>query len=333
MPEPPVDCVAPIATTPVTTCPLCGSAGEVAYRNLRDVLFGVPGAWTLRECGNPSCGLLWLDPMPQPAEVGRLYAHYYTHVVPESDTDGPATSGASRGLQRAGFRLLWGRHARKRLNDFYLRRKGGGRLLEVGCGDGRRLARFRAGGWTVEGQEVDAKAAQVAKDRFGLDVHLGELADLNLPADRYDAVALNHVIEHVHEPAELLGECRRLLAPGGRLIVITPNSAALGRRTFGPYWRGLEPPRHLHIFNRQALAALAARAGFVRYQTWTTAAKAETFAQGSLMIARQTSGGSHATAVRMRPLGSSAFTFQMRAWLRSWFDRGSGEEVVLSAYK
>lgn len=60
-----------------TSCPLCGTAGEAIYEDLRDSLFGAPGLWGSRAC--PACGALWLDPRPTRASIGEAYRTYYTH--------------------------------------------------------------------------------------------------------------------------------------------------------------------------------------------------------------------------------------------------------------
>jgi len=78
----------------------------------------------------------------------------------------------------------------------------------------------------------------------------------------YRHITLSHVIEHVHDPLKLLRQCFELLAPGGRLWLQTPNLRSLGHAVFGPAWRGLEPPRHLVLFDRATLMAALAGAGF-----------------------------------------------------------------------
>ena len=62
-----------IATEDKPCCPLCGVPGHLLHDALTDELFGVSGAWRMRKCDQPDCGLLWLDPMPQPSEVGKAY--------------------------------------------------------------------------------------------------------------------------------------------------------------------------------------------------------------------------------------------------------------------
>lgn len=62
---------------------LCGREGDVLYQGLRDRLFGAPGTWALWRCPDQRCGLVWLDPRPVPADLGRLYAEYFSHAVEE----------------------------------------------------------------------------------------------------------------------------------------------------------------------------------------------------------------------------------------------------------
>jgi len=92
-------------------------------------------------------------------------------------------------------------------------------------------------------------------------VQLGSLEQQKFPAESFDAVTMSHVIEHVPEPIQTLSECARILRPGGRLFLWTPNHSSLGCRVFGKHWRGLEPPRHLHLFSPRSLKSLLNKAG------------------------------------------------------------------------
>lgn len=148
----------------------------------------------------------------------------------------------------------------------------GKRLLDLGCGDGSFLALMRDAGWHVTGIDPDAKAARTAQERFGLTVIVGSLQDAGFPNQSFDAVTLSHVIEHVHDPVALLSECRRVLKPGGRAVIVTPNIRSLGHRRFGASWRGLEPPRHFNLFSSQTLRNCCQRAG-LSVQTLRTSAR------------------------------------------------------------
>src|SRR5690349_10815690 len=80
-----------IRARPCPTCSVCGSRGESIYRDLNDVLFGAPGSWSISRCTNEQCGLLWLDPQPDPEDIGLAYANYYTHSTSANGASLPRT--------------------------------------------------------------------------------------------------------------------------------------------------------------------------------------------------------------------------------------------------
>jgi SAM-dependent methyltransferase len=205
-----------------------------------------------------------------------------------------------------------------------------GRLLDVGCGDGRFLAAMRAAGWQVRGVEPDARAARAARERLGIAVHAGTLESAELPAASFDAIAMSHVIEHVSDPVATLRECRRLLAPGGRLVAITPNLASLGRRRFGPAFIHLDPPRHLHLFSAGGLRACAQQAGLAVARCRTTAREARGAWAESRLIRRhgvlpEGSPDKRRLALRVRALGFELLEHALCRVL------DVGEEIVLIA--
>jgi 2-polyprenyl-3-methyl-5-hydroxy-6-metoxy-1,4-benzoquinol methylase len=262
---------------------LCGGEGRLIYSGQKDRLFGATGAWDFKVCSNQECRLVWLDPMPITEDLGKAYANYYTH-----GTNGPVRRAgllkrmlalAQRGywaqkyhyeigsqpfLARILGRLLYLSPVRRREADGGVRCLSAvpqGRLLDVGCGSGEWLGEMRQRGWTVEGVDFDESAVKLAREA-GLKVESGSLEEQHYPDDSFDAVTLNHVIEHVPDPVRTLAECARILKPAGKLVLFTPNSASLGHRLFKDSWRGLEPPRHLHIFSTKSMRRTLTAAGF-----------------------------------------------------------------------
>jgi len=162
-----------------------------------------------------------------------------------------------------------------------------GKLLDLGCGNGRYLALMRDAGWDVTGVEPDPVAAKTAQEEFGIPVTVGTLQDAGLPAGSFDAITLSHVIEHVYDPIALLSECRRLLKPEGKAVIVTPNIKSLGHRKFGISWRGLEAPRHLFIFSLTTLRVCCEMAGLHVQSIRTSARSAGLIWQESEMIKRK----------------------------------------------
>ncbi|OHE58695.1 MAG: hypothetical protein A2Z47_14375 [Thermodesulfovibrio sp. RBG_19FT_COMBO_42_12] len=321
-----------LRTRPFPACYLCGSQGEPLYSDLKDHLFGAPGEWSFKKCPNSECGLVWLDPMPIEEDIAKAYRDYYTHKKESKDK---ADLGLEIILKKIIKLLYKGillitliRRERRRHNLMYLDKTKPGILIEVGCGDGSRLNKIRKLGWEVEGQEVDPQAANIARSKYGLSVHMGDLKSLRLKESSFDAVIMNHVIEHVHDPVDILRECHRILKPNGMLVVITPNIESYGHRYFGADCRMLEPPRHIHLFSQKTLSRLAFEAGFQSIKVWTTASDAESIARGSYKIRSYKTGGESVLSGFV-----SSILFQMRASILHLFQPDSGEECVLKAYK
>ena len=100
----------------------------------------------------------------------------------------------------------------------------GRRALDAASGEGYGLDILRAGG-AIEavGVDLDTAAVEHARERYGLEVHVADVAELPFPDDRFDLVVSFETIEHVPDPARVVGEFRRVLADDGHLIVSTPN--------------------------------------------------------------------------------------------------------------
>ena len=264
----------------VLTCPVCGSnKRQLAYAGLTDrIFYCAPGSWNLYRC--EGCNSAYLDPRPTLSSIGLAYSNYYTH----SQTGSVDSAKASwwRQWRIAQRNLFLNKHygydlkpaakmsfflSSSRQRRFYrytgqLRFTGpGARLLDIGCGNGSFLRQMRSLGWQVCGIEPDSKSAEQAQ-AAGLDVRIGLLAQFPMTEAQFDAITLFHVIEHLHNPMETLQLCWKLLKPGGQLVILTPNYEASGREYFGPDWRGLEPPRHLVLFNEKSLWAAMERCGY-----------------------------------------------------------------------
>jgi SAM-dependent methyltransferase len=180
----------------------------------------------------------------------------------------------------------------------------------------------------VQGQEVDENAAHRARSIFGVPVFCGPLDQSGFHDEQFDAVVMNHVIEHVHDPVGLLRQSKRLLKPGGHLISITPNASGWGHKRFATSWHGLDPPRHLFLFSRNTMERMASVAGFRDVRTWTTAARSVWIVGGSLRIER--GEAVHSIGPLITRAIRQAF-LQLQAVLVRRADPNAGDECVLSA--
>jgi SAM-dependent methyltransferase len=77
-----------------------------------------------------------------------------------------------------------------------------------------------------------------------------------------DVVTLWNVLEHLYDPKATLLEIRRILRPGGLLVIALPNLDCLDAHIFGPAWSGYDVPRHLYVFSEATLTRMLAQTGF-----------------------------------------------------------------------
>ncbi|MDP1674933.1 MAG: class I SAM-dependent methyltransferase [Burkholderiales bacterium] len=246
-----------IRVEPRPSCMICGSDGEPLYDALLDHQYGVSGQWSLRKCRSKICGLVWQDPMITAGDLPLAYKSYYTHGNPSSFSSDNFWGRSFSFLDRRIASVLGLVPERNRYRNGFLDDCPPGSLLDIGCGNGDFAANMRLQGWSVRGTDADPEAAGAVARTHGFEVDVGELTDLAYPGESLDAVTARHVIEHIREPEAFLRECWRILKPGGRLVLVTPNVASLGHQIYRQHWQGLEPPRHMFLYDTRTLHALA----------------------------------------------------------------------------
>jgi 2-polyprenyl-3-methyl-5-hydroxy-6-metoxy-1,4-benzoquinol methylase len=271
-------------------CPACGAtARQTVEADVPDFRYGVPGRWSFVRCAN--CRLVCLaEPLDDPREgYPTTYSQHRPFLV------APLPAGRSLKDQlRKRFLADHGYPAAAPVLPRWLSRPlltvppvsvlagygfalfpravPGGKLLDVGCGNGRFLSLMSALGWVVHGIEPDPGSAEVARRLLGRPVH-AELSSAPFPPETFDVITLNHVLEHVSNPTEVLSLCHCLCRRGGRIGIVVPNWRSLGHRVFGRHWYGLEPPRHVAMWERGTLVEQLERAGFHVQRARTTSAR------------------------------------------------------------
>jgi 2-polyprenyl-3-methyl-5-hydroxy-6-metoxy-1,4-benzoquinol methylase len=334
-----------IRTEEVPACLLCQTQGKPLYEGLRDRLWGATGVWGFRQC--PQCGLIWLNPRPIPEDVDKVYAHYQTHAddVARYELESwrgktklalysaaPGYSGLADGWgwRWLGWVLSWVPLLKdiRELGIMCLSDVKKGELLDVGCGNGIFLFLMKKAGWDVQGVEPDPVAAKRVAEHFGVAVTEGTLPGVGLPDTWFDVVTLSHVIEHVHDPIGLLRECRRVLKPGGRMVIVTPNSESWGHQAFGDCWRDLDPPRHLYILSSETLRCCAEKSG-IQVDLLRTSSR---IARGVWVVSRIIKDrGVFADSLLNWRLRLGGLVFQMREEFARRTSEKAGEELVLIA--
>ncbi|MBT8137110.1 MAG: class I SAM-dependent methyltransferase [Gammaproteobacteria bacterium] len=123
--------------------------------------------------------------------------------------------------------------------------------LDVGCREGTQSRWLERHGYHVASIDIEKhyENALIADVNDGL-----PFADAS-----YDLVWCSEVIEHLQSPEQFVAECERVLKPGGKLILTTPNSAFWLyplARLFGKTPRDLQHDGHLHFFSLRDIRQL-----------------------------------------------------------------------------
>lgn len=136
----------------------------------------------------------------------------------------------------------------------------GDRVLDLGCGDGTFTAALSATGTHPTGADIAEAALERARDRHPAAdyVRIEPHGPWPFPDAAFDAIWAGEVMEHVADTERWLNEVRRVLRPGGRLLVTTPSIGPLRRLRRAPDPRG----QHLRFYTRRSLRDLLADMGF-----------------------------------------------------------------------
>lgn len=251
----PVFTAKPVMLAHAEQCLACAESVRQAEVYLFDTRFGIPGDYEARRC--VKCGLVQLFPRPTASRLKDLYERYYNF-------------GGERDTLYTKLRERFFSSPLHRIWAFldgdisFYSRKGSGRLLDIGCNEGRGLTIYAKNGFTVEGLELNDMAATVAREK-GFTVHSATL-DQFAPDTLFDVAVLSNVLEHSLDPQQMLRDVRRILKPGGQVWISCPNHQSWLRSLFGKYWIHWHVPFHIVHFSSETLESTLMQTGFARSQ-------------------------------------------------------------------
>jgi len=296
-----------IITYDVPNCIYCDTLGVRYQSNVLDPDGIIQTPWSYNQCNNNECKLVWLDPAPLETELWKAYTNYHTHTKLKENLASKAFLSVINRIVRITMLPLWlingiYKEARQ-IRLMMLGQQACGKLLDIGCGGGRFLNRMQRRGWVVEGIDFDAQATRRVGEKYGIKTYTGDLLSAKMPDASFDAITMGHSIEHLVNPKATLCECLRILKPGGTLVITTPNVESRAAKEFGPFWRGWEPPRHLHLFNTETIKLFLVSAGFK---------------VGEILTLAATSGTYRASAINQRKSEGQAVTLSFKIKLIFW---------------
>jgi SAM-dependent methyltransferase len=228
-------------------CPFCGNSAVRRFQRADSFVW---------KCTGTDCGLEFLNPQPTDEQLSAAYASLY---YPDSNrTQRVSFENTPIEVLEQAFE-----HFATRLGNLKELE-----LLDYGCGNGRLCALAQRRAMSVTGIEQSATARMEAR-RSGITV-FGTLEELirSNPRARFDMITLWDVIEHLRAPWRDLLSLRKVLKPGGRLLVSTMNTRSLRARLEGPKWENYSNATHTFFFNRRSLWSMISRSGFSPTEEW-----------------------------------------------------------------
>jgi SAM-dependent methyltransferase len=192
-------------------------------------------------------------PVPSPARLKGIYESHYNF-------GGEKNTLYTRLRERFLFSFLNRIWVRVDGDISFHLLRGTGRLLDIGCNEGRNLRIYARNGFQAEGLELNETAAAEAR-KAGFGVHTCALEEFD-PAYRFNAAVLSNVLEHVLDPRQMLIDVQRVLAPGGQVCISCPNSRSWLRAVFGKWWINWHVPFHISHFSAGTLRKLLEDTGY-----------------------------------------------------------------------
>lgn len=225
-------------------CISCRSKESSIWRTRRDTDRIFDEIFYMYKCSQ--CGLYYLSPSPD--DMDKFYNDSFY---------GAGSNKASRAF-RLSQRIFQYLRA-----QIVLKHKRGGKLLDIGCGDGEFLMKMRALGFDVAGMEFSDSGAQVAGQKLGMEIFHGDMESKKLEKlAPFDVITLWHVLEHTPNPREVLNSARNLIADDGILAIGLPNAESVQSRLFRNNWFHLDIPRHIVHFTLESINGLLEEEGF-----------------------------------------------------------------------
>ena len=240
-----------LASLEPVSCYLCGSRDDEPLLDAEDDLTGKPGRFRFVRCRR--CGLAYQNPRVPLAQIGAYYDDAYI-AHRRSRPWGLLTPLFERAMTKLDAE-------KDRLVSRYVALTGQSAVLDVGCATGTFLQRLRSR-YGVSAAGVDFKDLSDAPSLDGVEFHCSLFYEAPLDECRFDLVTMWHFLEHDYDPVRSLQAARRVMKPGGTLIVEVPRLDSRTFRWFRNRWPGLQAPQHTVLLDRDRLLQFVSEAGF-----------------------------------------------------------------------
>ena len=230
-------------------CNLCDSCNSTILFNGKDRVHKKDGLFKVVKCNN--CGLIYTNPRPKQKVISDYYPDEYW------DTNENREDNFEKKLKKIVHKVINGIYYQFKIPSEY-----SGKVLDIGCGDGKGLYKLKNEGWETYGVEISELAIEYARKMRHLNIFNGFVEDAMFEDEFFDVIILSQVLEHLPNPLSTLKEINRILKNDGLLIISIPNVESFDAKHFKKYWTGWELPRHFYHFSPLSVELLLNKAGF-----------------------------------------------------------------------
>lgn len=233
----------------MNTCLVCNSKNLVKHISSKDFCV-TQEDFTINKCQN--CGFAYTVNAPDAAHIGKYYEH--ADYVSHTDT--------KEGLFFKLYHKVRNYMLGQKLN--YITKQGKiNSLLDIGAGTGYFVNYANEKGLKAIGFEPDSSARNQAKNNFNL--KLEDNLESIVANQKFDAISMWHVLEHVHELHQYFEHFQTLLNENGVLVIAVPNYTSYDAMVYKEYWAAYDLPKHLWHFSSQSIIQLGEQHSF-KYQ-------------------------------------------------------------------
>jgi len=235
------------------SCPLCGNRVESLHSAQPGYRLDL--TYEIRHC--PVCDTSFAHPLEVDSSIyDAIYAH--ASEIPGYDRYAEYAKAVLEVADPLGH-LAGAEDVYWSIRSCLEQVRPGARILDVGSGLGYLTYALAKSGHDVTGIDISTVAVANANQRYGPYYQEADLADWSVrKAGEFDLVVMAELLEHIPDPAGFLDLTVKLLRPGGRLVVTTPNKSYFPAQTL---WETEAPPVHLWWFSESSMRALAKRMG------------------------------------------------------------------------
>ncbi|MCB9227857.1 MAG: class I SAM-dependent methyltransferase [Chitinophagales bacterium] len=236
----------------MNTCLVCNSHKIIKHLDSKDFCVSQED-FTINKC--QECGFAYTVNAPDAQNIGKYYEH--ADYVSHTDTK----EGLFFKLYHKVRNYMLGQKLK-----YITKQNKISTLLDIGAGTGYFVNYANNNGVKATGFEPDATARNQAQKNFNLQLK-DNLASI-VAQNKFDAISMWHVLEHVHDLHDYFEHFRTLLNNNGTLAIAVPNYTSYDAKMYQKYWAAYDLPKHLWHFSPNSMKELAKQHGFVHQKSY-----------------------------------------------------------------